>query len=166
MGLLPQGLSLDSITGNVSGIISSGVSPGLYKFVIAAYSVGYPVQTFPFEMKILPQLDNPTMTMVSTVWFDLGKSILTSATKTVLNQMAIKFIDSGKKIIQVNGFTDGVSGQSDSALSLARADMVKRYIQTKIIGVKINSSGKGLAPSSKNSTKSMQLSRKAEIWVG
>jgi outer membrane protein OmpA-like peptidoglycan-associated protein len=165
-GLLPAGLSFNSSSGYLAGAILKGVAPGIYKLQVSAIAKDYPTQTYPFDFEVLPATKSVVMTLVNTVLFDSGKSLLTSASKTSLNKMINDLNESGFKNVAINGFTDAVSGQSHSIVSLARADAVKRYVLARTDGVKVISTGKGLAPSSKNSTKAMQVSRKAEIWMG
>jgi outer membrane protein OmpA-like peptidoglycan-associated protein len=105
------------------------------------------------------------MTLMNTVWFESGKSLLNSSTKTSLNTMISKLAKSNNKTIVINGFTDAVQGKSNTTLSLARANAVKSYILARTTGLKVTSVGLGLAPSSAHSSKALQESRKAEIWV-
>jgi outer membrane protein OmpA-like peptidoglycan-associated protein len=165
-GSLPAGLSFNSSSGIVLGTISIKESPGNFKLLVSAYSGNYPTQTYLFDLAVLAKPRAPAMILMNTVWFESGKSILSSASKISLNKMVAKLKVAKYKTVVINGFTDGVSGQSHQVLSQARSDVVKRYLLAKTNGIKVNSSGKGLAPSSKHSGKATQLSRKAEIWVG
>jgi outer membrane protein OmpA-like peptidoglycan-associated protein len=82
-----------------------------------------------------------------------------------LDKMIKTLVASPYKMVVINGFTDAVKGKPHPTLSLARAKAVHTYILARTVGVKITSAGLGLAPSSANSSKSLQQSRKAEIWV-
>jgi outer membrane protein OmpA-like peptidoglycan-associated protein len=102
---------------------------------------------------------------METVWFDLGKSLLTSSTKATLNQMILKLAKSNYKTVVINGFTDAVKGQPHPTLSLARANAVRSYILARSSGVTVSATGLGMAATSANSNYAMQESRKADIWV-
>jgi outer membrane protein OmpA-like peptidoglycan-associated protein len=192
VGALPAGLTFSSSTGYISGIISNGVIPGVYKVLVSAYSKGYPTQVYPYDFTVVSALTiaatatpapsaTPTKTatpvvtptaasskmiLMDTLWFDSGKSLLTSASKASLDKMIKTLVASPYKTVVVNGFTDAVKGKPHPTLSLARAKAVHSYIVARTVGIKITSVGLGLAPSSANSSKSLQQSRKAEIWVG
>jgi outer membrane protein OmpA-like peptidoglycan-associated protein len=194
LGNLPAGLTFSTATGYISGIISNGVVPGVYKVLVSAYAKGYPTQMYPYYFTVVsgtkiadtpspaPSVSpspNPspsstvkttinqtsTMTLMNTVWFDSGKSLLTSSTKASLNQMITKLIKSKKTIVIINGFTDAVKGQPHPTLSLARANTVRSYILARTTGISVSATGSGMATSSANSSNAMQESRKADIWV-
>jgi outer membrane protein OmpA-like peptidoglycan-associated protein len=103
---------------------------------------------------------------MSTVYFDLGKSLLANSSKANLDKMITQLKKSPYKTVVVNGFTDSVKGQPHSELSVARALTVKKYILAKTSNIKVSHSGKGLSATSKNVSKAMLVSRKADIWVG
>ena len=186
VGALPAGLTFSSSTGYISGIILNGVTPGAYRVLVSAYAKGYPTQVYPYDFNVVsasvavvtptvsptpttttvPTATSPKMILMDTIWFDSGKSLLTSSSKVALNTMIKTLVASPFKTVAINGFTDAVKGQPHTALSLARAKAVHSYILARTTGMKISSKGLGLAPSSANSSKSLQESRKAEIWVG
>jgi outer membrane protein OmpA-like peptidoglycan-associated protein len=186
VGALPTGLTFSSSTGYISGIISNGVTPGVYKVLVSAFAKGYPTQIYPYDFTVVSALTiattatpapsaTPTKTstqsvsskmiLMDTLWFDSGKSLLTSASKASLDKMIKTLVASPYKTVVINGFTDAVKGKPHPTLSLARAKAVHTYILARTVGIKITSVGLGLAPSSANSSKSLQQSRKAEIWV-
>jgi outer membrane protein OmpA-like peptidoglycan-associated protein len=194
-GALPTGLTFSTSTGYISGIISNGVIPGVYKVLVSAFSKGYPTQMYPYDFTVvsgttiavtaspapsvtpspIPSSTAPsksttdqlaTMALMNTIWFDLGKSLLTTSAKASLNQMITKLVQTKYKSVVVNGFTDAVKGQPHPTLSLARANAVRSYILARTNGIMVSASGLGMAASSANSSSAMQESRKADIWVG
>jgi outer membrane protein OmpA-like peptidoglycan-associated protein len=186
VGALPAGLTFSSSTGYISGIILSGVTPGVYRVLVSAYAKGYPTQVYPYDFNVVsasiaevtpttsptpsitkvPTATSSKMILMDTLWFDSGKSLLTSASKASLDKMIKTLVASPYKNVVINGFTDAVKGQPHPTLSLARAKAVQSYILARTVGMKISSKGLGLAVSSANSSKALQQSRKAEIWVG
>jgi len=193
-GVLPEGLRFSSTTGYVSGIVSAAAALGVYRFDVSAFSTGYPTQVLQFEIAVVsntpptpiatplpaptatpapaPLLGVPTglttapkMLLMSTIWFDSGKSQLTPAAKMTLNSLLITLRGSSYKSVLVNGFTDAVNGQDHLVLSLARAKAVRTYLLERNFVIKVSVNGLGLAESSKYSNSSLQASRKAEIWV-
>ena len=187
VGALPTGLTFSTSTGYISGIISNGVTPGVYKVLVSAYAVGYPTQVYPYDFNVVSPptiavVPSPTpsvtptktdtqslsskMVLMDTIWFDSGKSLLTSSSKAALDAMIKTLVASPYKKVVINGFTDAVAGIPHPTLSLARAKAVHSYILARTVGITISSKGLGLAPTSINSSKSLQQSRKAEIWVG
>jgi outer membrane protein OmpA-like peptidoglycan-associated protein len=186
VGALPAGLTFSSSTGYISGIILSGVTPGVYRVLVSAYAKGYPTQVYPYDFNVVsasiaevtpttsptpsitkvPTATSSKMILMDTLWFDSGKSLLTSASKASLDKMIKTLVASPYKNVVINGFTDAVKGQPHPTLSLARAKAVQSYILARTAGIKISSKGLGLAVSSANSSKALQQSRKAEIWVG
>jgi outer membrane protein OmpA-like peptidoglycan-associated protein len=182
-GILPAGLSFSGSTGYVTGSVAKNATVGVYKVIVSAFATGYTTQQLGYELTVRAAAaptptktatPNPTTTpvvatkmiLMNTIWFDSGKSLLTSSSKAALNTMIKTLVKSPYKTVVINGYTDAVKGQPHTALSLARAKAVHSYILTRTVGMKISSKGLGLAPSSANSSKSLQQSRKAEIWVG
>jgi hypothetical protein len=94
-----------------------------------------------------------------------GKSTLLPSTKLSLDQFLKTYTASKFSKITVNGYTDGQPGMSEYLLSKARADAVRAYLLSKKSKLAIVTFGLSLAPESKVSTKSIQASRKVEIWV-
>jgi outer membrane protein OmpA-like peptidoglycan-associated protein len=186
VGALPAGLTFSSSTGYISGIILNGVTPGVYRVLVSAYAKGYPTQVYPYDFDVVsasiaevtptasptpsitkvPTATSSKMILMDTLWFDSGKSLLTSASKASLDKMIKTLVASPYKNVVINGFTDAVKGQPHPTLSLARAKAVQSYILARTVGMKISAKGLGLAVSSANSSKALQQSRKAEIWVG
>jgi len=183
-GALPTGLSFSSTTGFITGIISKSALPATYKIIVSAFAKGYPTQIYPYDFvvradgatAVVTPTPKPTVTatspavtskaiLMSTVWFDLGKSLLTAPTKVLLNNLIDELNKSKFTKLQVNGFTDAVKGQPHPTLSLARANAVRSYILARTTGIAVSADGLGLATSSANSINAMQESRKAEIWV-
>jgi outer membrane protein OmpA-like peptidoglycan-associated protein/uncharacterized cupredoxin-like copper-binding protein len=105
------------------------------------------------------------MLLLSTVWFASGRSVLTPSAIMTLNSFLTTIKKNGFKTVVINGYTDAVPGQDHLTLSTARANAVALYLFTHNAKVSITSNGLGLASASLTSTKSMQVSRKAEIWV-
>jgi outer membrane protein OmpA-like peptidoglycan-associated protein len=105
------------------------------------------------------------MTLMSTLWFNSGKSTLTLASTLALDSIILSIRKSGYTHVVVNGFTDGAPGQSHATLSLARAYSVAQYLFTRNSSLKVDINGLGLAPASTGTTLRSQASRKAEIWV-
>jgi outer membrane protein OmpA-like peptidoglycan-associated protein len=182
-GILPTGLSFSGSTGYVMGSVAKNATVGIYKVTVSAFASGYTTQQLIYELTVRATAvptpsktatPDPTptsvvatkMILMDTIWFDSGKSLLTSSSKVALNTMIKTLVASPFKTVAINGFTDAVKGQPHTALSLARAKAVHSYILARTVGMKISSKGLGLAPSSANSSKSLQQSRKAEIWVG
>jgi outer membrane protein OmpA-like peptidoglycan-associated protein len=182
-GILPTGLSFSGSTGYVMGSVAKNATVGIYKLNVSAFASGYITQQLIYELTVrATAVPTPTKTatpspattpvvatkmiLMDTIWFDSGKSLLTSSSKVALNTMIKTLVASPFKTVAINGFTDAVKGQPHTALSLARAKAVHSYILARTTGIKISSKGLGLAPSSANSSKSLQQSRKAEIWVG
>jgi outer membrane protein OmpA-like peptidoglycan-associated protein len=184
VGSLPAGLTLSSSTGYISGIILNGTTPGVYKVLVSAFAKGYPTQVYPYDFNVVSAsaavvtpTASPTPTTTSlpipptkiilmdTVWFDSGKSLLTSSSRASLNLMIAKLIKSPYKIVTVYGYTDAVKGKPHPTLSLARANVVRSYLLAKTNDIKVSAIGLGVAPTSTYSSKSLQQSRKAEIWV-
>jgi outer membrane protein OmpA-like peptidoglycan-associated protein len=195
-GALPSGLSLNATTGYILGVTSKNALVGTYKFEISAIAKGYPTLQHAYELQVNPAVTTtspvvviptdvavvpdevvvepssiiqptaPKMLLMSTIWFDSGNASLTSSTKLSLDSLLISIKKSDYKNVAINGFTDAAPGQSHLALSLARASAVQLYLLSRKPELKITINGLGLAPASKNSTKSSQASRKAEIWVG
>jgi outer membrane protein OmpA-like peptidoglycan-associated protein len=194
VGALPAGLTFSSSTGYISGIISNGVVPGVYKVLVSAYAKGYPTQVYPYDFTVVsgitiavtaspaptvtpspkpsststvkaPVNQSSSLSLMGTVWFDSGESLLTNAAKASLNQLVSKLVKSKYTIVVVNGFTDAVKGKPHPTLSLARANAVRSYILARTNGITVSASGLGMAASSANSSSAMQESRKADIWV-
>jgi outer membrane protein OmpA-like peptidoglycan-associated protein len=182
-GILPAGLSFSGSTGYVTGSLAKNATVGIYKLNVSAFASGYTTQQAVFNLSVLaaavstptktatpvpsptPTTVSSVMTLMNTVWFESGKSLLNSSSKTSLNLMIVKLAKSSYKTVVVNGYTDAVQGKSHSTLSLARANAVRSYILARTTGIKITSVGLGLAASSAHSSKALQESRKAEIWV-
>jgi outer membrane protein OmpA-like peptidoglycan-associated protein len=174
-GNLPPGLVFTGISGYVTGSISKDAKPATYQFIVSAFSKGYLTEEYLYEIRTVGGVNPPTpsptpsptpnSTLMSTVWFDSGKTILLPTTKLLLDQFLKKYSSSKYSKITVNGFTDGQPGMSEYSLSKARADAVQSYLLSKNRKLVIVSVGLSLAPESKVSTKSIQASRKVEIWV-
>jgi outer membrane protein OmpA-like peptidoglycan-associated protein len=105
------------------------------------------------------------MSLLSTVWFDSGRSGLTTAAASALDSLLLSVASNGYTSIVVNGFTDGAPGANHATLSLARAYSVTQYLMARNSSLKIAMNGFGLAPASINTLVSLQASRKVEIWV-
>jgi outer membrane protein OmpA-like peptidoglycan-associated protein len=184
-GILPDGLSFSNSTGYITGSVSKTATPGLYKVNVTAYSSGYVNAQLPFEFTILAAgttakpvtptasptptpiaTTAPKLNLLGTVWFDSGKSVLLPSSKMSLDLMvkALKGMNTTK--LSISGYTDAVTGQSHSVLSLARASAVKKYLLSKNNALVITTKGLGIAVTSKSSTASIQASRMARVWVG
>jgi outer membrane protein OmpA-like peptidoglycan-associated protein len=171
-GNLPPGLLFTSNSGYVTGTVSKDAKPALYQFIISAFSKGYLTEEYLYQIRTVGGVPSPSPdptpsnpTLMSTVWFDSGKSSLLPSTKLSLDQFLKTYTASKFSKITVNGYTDGQPGMSEYLLSKARADAVRRYLLSKNSKLAIVTFGLSLAPESKVSTKSIQASRKVEIWV-
>jgi outer membrane protein OmpA-like peptidoglycan-associated protein len=184
-GLLPAGLSFSKSTGYISGSVAKDATPGKYKVLVSAAAAGYTTSEQAYEFTINPATTvtvnkpvtptpsaspsttpNTQLKLMGTVWFDSGKSVLSTPGKKSLDLMvnALKTMKFTK--ITVNGYTDAVNGKSHSVLSLARANSVKKYLQSKNKALVITTKGLGIATTSKSSSASIQASRMAQVWVG
>jgi outer membrane protein OmpA-like peptidoglycan-associated protein len=170
-GVLPSGLAFNPANGLLTGTISAFATAGTYNLTFSAYANGYPVKNLDLAFQVLPRtvIAIPaiasTKILGGTVNFDSGKSNLSPMAKKSLDQV-IKNLNVMKSMnLLIYGHTDGVPGKSHSALSLARAKAVKTYLNSKQKTLNIKVSGLGVAPSKKGSIKSMQSSRRADIWV-
>jgi outer membrane protein OmpA-like peptidoglycan-associated protein len=171
-GNLPPGLVFTGNSGYVTGTVSKDAKPAIYQFIISAFSKGYLTEEYFYEIRtvggVMPPTPSPTPsnpTLMSTVWFNSGKSTLLPSTKLLLDQFLKTYAGSKFSKITVNGYTDGQPGMSEYLLSKARADAVRAYLLSKKSNLAIVTFGLSLAPESKVSTKSIQASRKVEIWV-
>ena len=185
-GNLPPGLKFSSTSGYMTGSIANDATPGIYQFLISAFSKGYITQEYLYEIRVTDKSATPTPTpsptpsptpnpilltgttkpvLMATVWFDSGKSTLLPATKMTLDLFLKALSGTSYKKLTINGFTDGAKGQVPAVLSKARAIAIQKYLLTKSKGLTIKTFGLSIAPSSKNSNKDMPISRKGEIWV-
>jgi outer membrane protein OmpA-like peptidoglycan-associated protein len=171
-GNLPPGLVFTGNSGYVTGTVSKDAKPALYQFIISAFSKGYLTEEYLYQIRTVGGVPSPSPdptpsnpTLMSTVWFNSGKSTLLPSTKLLLDQFLKTYTGSKFSKITVNGYTDGQLGMNEYLLSKARAEAVGNYLLSKNSNLAIVTFGLSLAPESKVSTKSIQASRKVEIWV-
>jgi outer membrane protein OmpA-like peptidoglycan-associated protein len=106
----------------------------------------------------------------SDVLFDTGKSELNPGAKPRLDQLAMVLKDQPNRMVQIDGFTDNVGGDTyNMELSRARADAVQSSLLARGIDAsRIHTSAYGKSfPVASNSTASgRQLNRRVEVVIG
>jgi len=130
------------------------------------------------EVKDANGLDAVKMTFDSGILFNTGKSDLSAASKSSLQQLATVLKNNGDCDVAIQGYTDNQgwknstaeqSAQKNQALSLDRATAVSSYLQALSVPVSQIKSVEGFGqnnPVADNSTKAGQAqNRRVEVYM-
>lgn len=130
------------------------------------------------EVKDANGLDAVKMTFDSGILFSTGKSDLSAASKSSLQQLATVLKNNGDCDVAIQGYTDNQgwknstaeqSAQKNQALSLDRATAVSSYLQALSVPVSQIKSVEGFGqnnPVADNSTKAGQAqNRRVEVYM-
>lgn len=130
------------------------------------------------EVKDANGLDAVKMTFDSGILFNTGKSDLSAASKSSLQQLAMVLKNNGDCDVAIQGYTDNQgwknstaeqSAQKNQALSLDRATAVSSYLQALSVPVSQIKSVEGFGqnnPVADNSTKAGQAqNRRVEVYM-
>lgn len=106
----------------------------------------------------------------SDVLFDTGKAELNPNAKPRLDQLATVLKDQPNRMVQIDGFTDNVGGDTyNMELSRARADAVQSSLLARGIDpsrIHTSAYGKSFPVASNSNASGRQLNRRVEVVIG
>jgi outer membrane protein OmpA-like peptidoglycan-associated protein len=175
---LPIGLTLNPLTGLISGTPISSARTGTYTSIIWASSPGYPAQSLNYTFQTYASLTKssnpstplqasfgtPVNTLMMTALFANNSSALTSKNRSAIKTMATKLKTLNVATLTVAGYASANGKSGHLKLSIARAKAVAAVLASSGVKTKISIKGLGIFAST-GTQSALALSRKAEIWV-
>lgn len=137
-GKLPQGLTLNTTTGALSG---TATKEGIYNFSITATNaVGFDTKNFSLD------IDRPTpKALTANLYFASKTTTLTTSNKSGLDRLIAKVKAVAPRNLSASITMTGGSGNSKTNLTTTRHEQIKRYLEASGIKVKSASSNSGSA---------------------
>jgi hypothetical protein len=128
-GLLPQGLSLNTTTGSLSG---TATKEGIYRFSITANNVaGSDTKSYALD------IDRPTpKALTANLYFAYKITSLTPSNKSGLDRLIAKVKSVAPRNLSATITIAGGAGNSKTALTTTRHEQIRRYLEASGIKVK------------------------------
>ena len=149
--LADLGLSMDT-AGVITGTVSTVATAGTYSFTVTASSAGYAAQIFVYSLVIKAAQAVPPAPSYKTVKFRVYFNGDSSQLRVAQKASIVHFLGAlGKKVVggSVDGYVRRSKSQSkDTALSIARARAVAKFLSSKRVKAPLQITGKGILNSS------------------